>query len=302
MPSGKKRTHEEFVKIMKDIHPDIEVIGVYEKANSAVRCRCLKCNEEWMARPANLTFHKSPTGCPVCRGNRLKSHDTFCNEVMQLHQDIAVVEQYKNSHTPMKFYCVKHAIEFTSIPTNILRRSTTGCPVCEQELHDGKLAAQIKEYCVSTFPGAIPEYRVLKNPETGRWLPYDVYIPNVNGEDVFCEIMGRQHYTYLKYIHGTYDNYLRQIARDDLKEQYANLHGRYVEIDARRIIRVEDAIPLILGENIGFIQRFAMSLDIECDLNSNPIHSTYSITSPSKAGGLKHLWRNHSKVQNLEEQ
>lgn len=259
MPIGKRMTHDEFISMMKIIHPDIDVLSKYKCAKEHVLCRCKVCGNKWRAKPLNLTYDKNPTGCPKCSGSLKKTTDDFQAELLEIHPEIEVIGKYENSHTPITVRCSIHNIVFDAIPTNILRRAATGCCQCATKTNDGKLALELKRYCKQNFEGTITEYRVIKNPATGRWLPYDIYVPDVNGEQVFCEVMGLQHYSYNEYVHGNFDNFVRQVARDDYKERYANSIGRYVEIDTRKITCVKDAIPLILGEDIGFVQKMAHS-------------------------------------------
>lgn len=298
MPTGKKMTHDEFISAMNLIHPDIDVLSRFTYAKDHVLCRCKACGNEWYAKPLNLTFKKSPTGCPKCSGTLKKTTSQFKNELSKIHPEIEVIGEYKNSHTPITVMCTIHDSIFDVIPTNILRRSATGCRMCSAKTNDSRLAHNLKKYCVKNFDGAIAEYRVIKNPVTGRWLPYDIYIPDINGEQVFCEIMGQQHYRYCEYVHGAYDNFVRQVARDNYKEMYANSVGRYVEIDIRKITTVKDALPLILGNDIGWIARKALSY--KCDLVSNrEIIDTYASTNSVCCGHLN-LYRNLEGHDNEE--
>lgn len=264
---------------MKTLHPAVEVLGKYQQAKIPVECRCSVCGYEWSARPLNLTFERAPTGCPRCSGRKLKTADEFAQDLDAIHPHLEIVGEYKNSHTPLCVRCTKHNVSWSAAPTNLLRRSSTGCPACAQERTDSALADQLKRYCLAHFSGTVLEYRVLKNPVTGRWLPYDIYIPNLNGEDVYCEVMGNQHYGYVPYLHGTVANYQRQLARDDYKERYANQHGRYVAIDITKVRTVQDALPLLSGEHLGWVARQALALDDTTEVSSLFLESVYEATS-----------------------
>ena len=65
------RTHEEYVEIMKEMHPNIEVLGDYVNTTVKVELRCKVCNHEWSAAPAN-SITGSKTGCPACKESRLE--------------------------------------------------------------------------------------------------------------------------------------------------------------------------------------------------------------------------------------
>lgn len=284
-------THPEFVGVMAQIHPDIDVLTEFKYAKAPIRCRCKKCGYEWNAKPLNLTYKKSPTGCPNCSGRKKKTTEIFREELAYIHPEIEVLGEYTTSHSPILVRCTLHNYVFSTIPTNILRRSATGCQKCAKVSNDSRLAYDLKRYCIQNFEGAVSEYRVIRNPATGRWLPYDIYIPDINGEQVFCEIMGQQHYAYHPYVHGDYENFLRQIERDNYKEMYANSVGRYVEIDIRKVKTVDDALPLIMGENIGWVQRKALDLRLEFDPTSTII-SVYKNEIPEILKGEFNLYRN----------
>lgn len=46
MPCGFKMTHEEFVKSISGINPNILIIGKYTKARERIACKCKVCNFE----------------------------------------------------------------------------------------------------------------------------------------------------------------------------------------------------------------------------------------------------------------
>ena len=56
-------THKEFVTRMRDIHPDVIVIGRYTNSNKRIKVKCKKCGREWDGVPANML---SGDGCWRC--------------------------------------------------------------------------------------------------------------------------------------------------------------------------------------------------------------------------------------------
>lgn len=100
------------------------------------------------------------------------------------------------------------------------------------------------------------EYKILKNPNTGRWLPYDIYIsqgenPIING--IYIEINGIQHYSIQNWHkmkakrNGTTSKQelIFQKEKDRLKKKFANINGTYIEIDLRKIKTIKEAISFI---------------------------------------------------------
>lgn len=57
------KSHEQFVKQLKDVNSNIEIIGVYKSNKSKIKCRCKIDGYEWDAVPVHLL---RGTGCPVC--------------------------------------------------------------------------------------------------------------------------------------------------------------------------------------------------------------------------------------------
>ena len=49
---------------MKELHPSIEVLGVYKDSCSPIKCKCLIDGYEWETTPNKLVNAKH--GCPKC--------------------------------------------------------------------------------------------------------------------------------------------------------------------------------------------------------------------------------------------
>lgn len=57
------KNHEQYVDELKEINPNIVVVGTYIDANTSILHKCLIDKHEWYARPGNILFGK---GCPKC--------------------------------------------------------------------------------------------------------------------------------------------------------------------------------------------------------------------------------------------
>jgi len=42
------------------------------------------------------------------------------------------------------------------------------------------VASELKQYCIEKYD-AIPEYKIVRNPITGYYLPYDIFV-----QTIFC--------------------------------------------------------------------------------------------------------------------
>lgn len=108
-------------------------------------------------------------------------------------------------------------------------------------LSESFIANELKKYFVKNH-NAITEYKIVKNPDTNRYLPYDIYIPH----NVFVEIQGHQHYRYaLGFYYNTKKDFEHRIKLDKIKKKYAQKNGLYVEVDLRKVKTVEEGIVFI---------------------------------------------------------
>ena len=121
----KRKTHEQFVAEMKEIHPNIEVLGQYVNANIKIKCKCLIDNYEWEATPNHLL---NGTKCPKCSGHETISHQQFVEKLYNVNPNIEILGQYTNSHTKIAVKCKIDNCEWKATPHHLL--GGTGCPKC----------------------------------------------------------------------------------------------------------------------------------------------------------------------------
>lgn len=117
------------------------------------------------------------------------------------------------------------------------------------------IVGKLKKYFSDNYNAKI-EYRILRNPKTKQWLPYDIYIPKGKNKDIngiYIEVNGKQHYE-LNLLHKkmakrnntTPEQELKHLQRrDTLKKNFAQKSGSYIEVDLRKIKSVEQAIEYI---------------------------------------------------------
>ena len=136
--NSKSITHEEFVKKLFEIRPDIEVIGKYENANRRIKVRCKKCGFIWDGVPANML---SGDGCRKC-GARLRAdkerrkQEDFEKELTELIPTIRVISTYISRHKPISVQCLRCGNVWETTPGSLLRKDrqnkseNNGCPNC----------------------------------------------------------------------------------------------------------------------------------------------------------------------------
>ena len=94
MPSGKKRTHDEFVKEVSVKNPSVQILGVYQKNTSPILCKCSLCDYEWSPTPKTIL---NGHGCPRCSNNVKLSNDDFIKRLEQSNPhfaNIALLSEY----------------------------------------------------------------------------------------------------------------------------------------------------------------------------------------------------------------
>lgn len=127
---SRKKTHGEFVEEMKNVNPNIEVVGTYINNKTKILCKCKIDGREWTSLPTSLL---RGDGCPQCGLSsrtklRRKTHDVFLEEMQALHPNIEVLSEYINSHTKVLCRCKIDGHEWYSSPPNLL--TGKGCAKC----------------------------------------------------------------------------------------------------------------------------------------------------------------------------
>lgn len=123
-------SQSEFIEKVKQISPNIEVIGNYVNNRTKVLCKCAICNHEWMGSPKS--FNKG-RGCPECSkrqsGKRRRlSQDEFLARVRTIHPKIKINGEYINIDTRIECFCTIHNHTWDTSPHSLL--AGHGCPIC----------------------------------------------------------------------------------------------------------------------------------------------------------------------------
>lgn len=130
---GKKKTHEDYEAELSVKNPNVEVIGTYVNANTAITHHCLIHDVLWETTPGRAL---SGVGCIECkrerfRKTRCKTHEQYIQEVSICNPNVVVVGLYVDAKTKLDFYCIKHNIFWSAYPDNVLRGC--GCAECGKE-------------------------------------------------------------------------------------------------------------------------------------------------------------------------
>ena len=125
----KKKTHDEFIKEIGVINPDIKIIGKYESSKKHIEVICKKCGNKYDSTPNNLLLGKK---CKICANkyngeNKRKTNTQFIKELENLDLGIISLDEYQGKDVKIKFQCNKGHV-WESRPNDILHGY--GCPFC----------------------------------------------------------------------------------------------------------------------------------------------------------------------------
>lgn len=210
-----KISHEEFIQIMNNINPNIEIIGNYKNISTKILCKCKKCNYIWEAIPLHLKNTKHPSGCPNCAGNLTKTHEQFISEMSKRHPDIKVLEKYVNWNTKILCQCKTCSHKWMMSPGKLLRKdSLSGCPSCNQS--NGERFIQLFLESNNIKYEKYQKYDDLIGVGEGK-LSYDFYLPSYN---LLIEFQGIQHEHPIEHFGGE-EQFKIQQEHDKRKREYA---------------------------------------------------------------------------------
>lgn len=183
--AGKNKTHSEFLNEIKDNHPNLDIIGEYEKATSKIEVNCKIHNFKFLTTPTNL---KNGIGCKKCSNTYRRTTEDFKLEMKEKWgKRFEVLGEFVNSSTNIKVCCDKgHEIE--SNPLELLK---SGC--CYKCSNKGRRALKTTEQFIKEakeIHGDLYEYDEVN---------YKSALKKVN---IRCKIHGIFEQTPSKHING----------------------------------------------------------------------------------------------------
>ena len=189
------------ILISRDIH----------KLKDKLTFQCKNCDNTF---ERNVYEFFKTQKCPYCEGI-ISKHDknTFIKKMKaQGILDYELIEDYKDSDTPILFRHLKCGFIWKTSPGNIL--SGHGCPKCKMSKGETQIAKLLSDMKINY----IPQYK-FKNSEISH-LSFDFYI-ETNDKKFCIEYQGEQHYKPIEYFGGK-DKFLKQKNNDDKKRQFCH--------------------------------------------------------------------------------
>lgn len=232
-----KRTHDDFIKELFLINPNIKINERYINNKTKLDCDCLICGCNWKASPDTLL---NGNGCPKCGlKQRIKAQtrtqQEFIKLVKTMHPDIEIVGNYTGARYRVLCKCKKCNYEWTPYADSLIRGH--GCCRCnvknifEKSTETFLIKHKISFVCQKKFDNL---YGV-----GGRQLSYDYYLPIKN---VLIEMQGQQHEQPVEYFGGE-ERFKIQQEHDKRKREYAKEHGiELLEINYNDRNKVDDIL------------------------------------------------------------
>ena len=163
----KRKSHEEFVKELEQINPNIVTVGVYKNCSTKIEVSCMKCKHSWSVLPNSLL---RGSGCPKCANNQKKTQDYFIKEMDEYNPHIEIVGKYENAHKPLKVRCKICNNEWMCKPMRLLHGAQ--CQNCVKP-H----TSFMEQFISVAFRRVLGEKAVESRNVSAIGLELDIYIP-----------------------------------------------------------------------------------------------------------------------------
>lgn len=105
---GKRKTHEEFVRDVKNKYGDeYTIINKYIGSKYKINVQHNQCKYQWETTPNSLL---AGHGCPICAGNNKKTHEEFSKVFYEKYgNEYTLLDEYVNSTTKLR---VRHNCDY----------------------------------------------------------------------------------------------------------------------------------------------------------------------------------------------
>lgn len=227
---GRQKTHEEYVKEVAKVNPNIEVVEKYITNNTKILHKCTICNHIWSSTPKHIL---NGSGCPVCAHRAIGyapeyKNSIWTSEYQGLFKKYLTDEQMKqympHSTKKINMTCPDCNRIILRSPYQILHDGF-GCVCGDGKSYPNKFILSFLEQLQVKF---VPEYKF----EWSNGKIYDFYLPEFN---CIIEAHGIQHYEYS----GFGRSLCHEQDNDKNKYQMAKNNGiqHYIVLDCRKSTR-----------------------------------------------------------------
>ncbi len=207
---------EAFIEKSKQIHGEDRFSyekTIYTKMMEPVVVTCMKHGDVRVS----AQNHLSGGSCRKCASEaRIKTKEEFIDSARKRHGEFYSYElvQYVHGEVGVEIVCPKHGSFFQKPKTHL---NGSGCQKCRKSksvLEIEKILDfnQIAYKCEKTFDSC-------KNPETGKALRFDFYLPDYN---LLIEYDGAHHFKEIEFWSEIPRNAARKLAESKRRDEYKN--------------------------------------------------------------------------------
>lgn len=215
---NQKKTHREFCLEVELLGcNEFEVLESYRGNHTPIKLKHLTCNNEFNVAPNDFIKGRR---CPKCSAlKRRISQEEWDTRVKHLTgKEYTFLEDYKGNGTKIKVRHEKCGHVYSVKPNNYL--SGYRCPNCKSSIGEQLISNYLSVKGIKFIPQHI--FNDLKGVK--GHLRYDFYLPEYN---LLIEYNGLQHYKPIEFFGGI-ETYEKQVIRDRLKKDYAQINGYHL--------------------------------------------------------------------------
>lgn len=210
---GIRINHDEFVKIIKEVHNDeFQILGTYKNSDTPLEVRHKLCNHIFYPIPHGFI---RGTGCPKCAGILKLTHEEFVERASKFNKidEFEFLERYSNNRTKIKVKHIPCGRTYDAHPSVLLRGG--GCARCKESKGEKSIA----DYLEINKIHYDSQYR-FEDCKNKNSLPFDFAIfDNGNSLMFLIEYDGEQHFFPIEYFGGEENlQYVQQ--NDSIKNTY----------------------------------------------------------------------------------
>lgn len=127
-------TQDEYIQMVQEKNKYVDIIGTYTGMKNKITCRCKICGKHYEATAYDVKIGKKHKECAskISGSDRLKSTDTFIEEIRVILPHISLLEPYTGAHNKILCHCTIHDENFKSAPTKLLS-GKCGCKKCRSD-------------------------------------------------------------------------------------------------------------------------------------------------------------------------
>jgi len=210
------KTHSEYVNELRIINPNIIALERYINMKTSILHKCLIHDVEWNTTPDVVM---QGCGCKKCkseklRNQHLKNNEQYLKDLKKVNLNIAVLDNYIDSKTPILHKCLVDEHEWYSTPTNIL--SGYGCPKCNESKGEKQIRLWLNSHNVK-----YESQKIFDDCRDIKPLPFDFYLLEYN---LCIEYDGIQHFEPIKRFGGQ-EYFEYTVQHDNIKNEYCKNNG-----------------------------------------------------------------------------